>query len=399
MAIKTELTETVQRDLEQMIAAGVQEGQRLDFKKEYPSQWNDKAKHSLAADAVAFANANGGTLVYGMTQGSNAEATHITPQAIQSTDDERVKLHSFLSDLVEPSLPGIQTHAVPVTVNGISGHVVLVRIPQSWVGPHRSKMGNHFFVRDGLKNKPLDIPEIRSQFLGSEERTRKLQNFRTDRISKVILGDTPFKLVEGAILVVHVTSIQAVLGQVAPDIVQYTGLRRQIPILASSSDAAYFKLNLDGAVGARNVSDGVTHGYTLIFRNGFVESTWVQTTNNPDPNSRPALPSSSFEGYLKNFVTKSIAEISHWGASSEVLVMLSLVRAKGMRLAYSREFAGDERLEFDRDILAFPEVEVIPENGDPMRQIRPLLDMVWQAAGLAGSPNFNEVGDWVPPRQ
>lgn len=397
MAIKIELGETVQSDLEKMIASGAQEGQQIDFKEEYPSQWNDKAKHSLAADAVAFANANGGVLIFGMTQGTNAEAVGINPQAIPSTDDERLKLHSFLTDLVEPRLPGIQTHAVPVNVNGVSGYVMLVRIPQSWVGPHRSKMGNHFFVRDGLKNKPLDIPEIRSQFLRSEDRALKLRNFRTDRLSNVLTGDTPFKLVSGAVLVVHVVPVQAVLGQVAPDVVQYSGLRRQIPVIAASSGAAYFKLNLDGAVGARNVSDGSTHGYTLIFRNGFIESTWVQTTNNPAPHSKPALPSGSFEGYLKNFVAQSIDEISYWGATGPVLVMLSLLRAKGMRLAYSRDFSGDEYLEFDREVLAFPEIEVISENGNLMRQMRPLLDVVWQAAGAVGSPNFNPTGDWVPP--
>ena len=79
--------------------------------------------------------------------------------------------------------------------------------------------------------------------------------------------------------------------------------------------------------------------------------------------------------------------------------MLSLLRAKGMRLAYSRGFSGDERLEFDREILAFPEIEIIPENGDLMKQMRPLLDVVWQAAGAIGSPNFNESGDWFPPTQ
>ena len=260
-------------------------------------------------------------------------------------------------------------------------------------------MGNHFFVRDGLKNKPLDIPEIRSQFLRSEDRDLKLKNFRIDRISNVLTGDTPFKLVTGAVLVVHVVPVQAALGQVAPEVVQYSGLRRQIPVIAASGGAAYFKLNLDGAAGARNVSDGSTHGYTLIFRNGFIESTWVQTTNNPEPHSKPALQSRLFEGYLKNFVQKSIEEISHWGATGQVLIMLSLLRAKGMRLAYFSEFSGEERLEFDRDVLAFPEIEVIPENGDLMRQMRPLLDVVWQAAGAVGSPNFNQTGDWVPPRQ
>lgn len=396
MSIKQELATTVQADLELMISAGVQEGQRLDYKQEYPTQWNDKAKHSLAADAVAFANSNGGIIVFGMEQGSNAEALKINPQSILSVDDERLKLHSFLSDLVEPSLPGVETYAVPVHVDGVDGHVILIRIPQSWVVPHRSKMGNNFFIRDGLKNQPIAVPEIRSLFLNSESRTQKLQNFRTERLSKILVGDTPFKLIDGAVLVVHVVPIQAVLGQIAPDIVQYNGLRRGIPIIATSSCAATHKINLDGAVGARPLTSGATHGYSLIFRNGLIESTWVQTTNNPK--GIPALPGGLFEGYLKNFVEAAMKEVNHWNVSCEVLVMVSLLRANGMRLAYSGTFSGDESGLFDRDVLVFPEFEVLSEAGDYMSQMCPMMDVIWQSAGFEKSPNFNTHGEWAPPR-
>ena len=396
MSIKQELATTVQADLELMISAAVQEGQRLDFKQEYPTQWNDKAKHSLAADAVAFANSSGGVIVYGIEQGLSAEALKINPQPILSIDDERLKLHSFLSDLVEPSLPGVETHAVPVNVNGVKGYVVLVRVPQSWVGPHRSKMGNNFLIRDGVKNKPLDVPEIRSQFLNSENRAQKLRNFRTERLSKVLVGDTPFKLITGAVLVVHVVPIQAIHGQVAPDIVQYNGLRRGIPVITTSSGAATHKINLDGAAGARPLSSGATHGYSLIFRNGFIESTWVQTTNNPD--GKPAMPSGSFEGFLKNFVEAAMRELKHWNVSSEALVMVSLLRAHGMRLAYSGEFSGGGSGVFDRDVLAFPEFEVLSVAGDYMSQMRAMIDVIWQSAGFEKSPNFDAQGNWTPPR-
>jgi hypothetical protein len=396
MAIKKELTDTIQVDLDKMIASGVQEGQRLDYKREYPSNWNDKVKHSLASDAVAFANSNGGTLIFGMDQGLNAEAIEIIPQIIRSPDEERVKLHSFLSDLVEPSLPGIQTHAVLVDVNGVSGYVILVRIPQSWVGPHRSRMGNQFLVRDGLKNKPLDIPEIRSLFLGSENRAEKLQDFRAERLSKIMSGGTPFRLNEGAVLVVHIAPIQALLGQVAPELVQYIGVGRRIPILATTHGAATTKLNMDGAAGARTVSSGLTHGYTLIFRNGMIESTWVQTTKDPAPNAKPSMNSGSFEGFLKNFIEASREEISHWGVSGEILIMLSILGADGLRLVYSGDFTGIEGGQFDRDVLAFPEIEITPDGGHFMRQMKPLIDMVWQAAGFEGSPNFNASGEWAP---
>ena len=75
------------------------------------------------------------------------------------------------------------------------------------------------------------------------------------------------------------------------------------------------------------------------------------------------------------------------------------MQSSGMRqLAYSREFSGDESGIFDRDVLAFPEIEITPENGEIMQQMRPLLNVIWQAAGFDGSPNFNEMGDWLPPR-
>jgi hypothetical protein len=91
-----------------------------------------------------------------------------------------------------------------------------------------------------------------------------------------------------------------------------------------------------------------------------------------------------------------MSEISHWGAAGDLLIMLSLVRAKGMQLGYAKDF-NNEQLAFDRDILTFPDMEIVPESGDLMKQMRPLLDMVWQAAGANGSQNFTETGDWVIP--
>lgn len=107
------------------------------------------------------------------------------------------------------------------------------------------------------------------------------------------------------------------------------------------------------------------------------------------------MPGGSFEGFLKNFVEAAMKEVNHWNVSCEALIMVSLLRANGMHLAYS----GDESGLFDRDVLAFPEFKVLSEAGDYMSQMLPMLDVIWQSAEFEKSPNFNAQGEWTPPRR
>ncbi|MFP3607222.1 hypothetical protein, partial [Paraburkholderia sp. SIMBA_053] len=75
----------------------------------------------------------------------------------------------------------------------------------------------------------------------------------------------------------HLIPTQAALGTGSIDPLSYWDFARQIPILGTA--AMSFRVNLDGALGLRNEVEGVVHGYTQLFRNGFVEAVQVLSEN------------------------------------------------------------------------------------------------------------------------
>ena len=62
MSLPANLSETTQDHLRQLVEESTPEGARLDFKRELPTQWDNKRKESFVADITAFANAGAGGL-------------------------------------------------------------------------------------------------------------------------------------------------------------------------------------------------------------------------------------------------------------------------------------------------------------------------------------------------
>lgn len=392
--LPADILQTTQAHLDQLIAAQAQEGPHLDFKRELPAAWDDRSKVKFIADVTAFANAGGGDIIFGIEDDGNAQATALVPQSFASADDEIRRIQDFILNLTEPRLPGIQVHAVPVTVGATSGHAVIVRVPQSWAGPHRSKPNLHFYVRDGLRNRQLDVPEIRGLFLRSENQAQRVRDFRTDRLGKILAGEAPHKLVPGPLLVAHFVPTQAALGLVQVNPVPYSD-SRYLPLWGTSSGRA--RLNVDGALAVRNASPEGTHGYSQFFRNGFFEATYVLKLR--DDGERANLPSLRYEEQLIALLNVFTAELVHLGIEPELSVMLSILRADEVRLGVSAnfEFLDDHQTLFDRRTLVLPDV-LAQSTVKPEAALKPLFDLVWQAAGFPGSHNYNDAGQWEPRR-
>lgn len=391
MTLPNDLLVIAQMHIEQLVADQVREGPHLDFKRDLPS-WNEAAKQEFLADTTAFANSGGGDLIYGVDEDGQAQASAVIPQTISNVDQEIRRLQDFLLNLAEPRLPGVKIHAVPVSIAGKNGYAVVVRIPQSWAGPHRVKTNQHFYIRDGLRKRQIDIPEIRSLFLRTENQAQRVNDFRTERLGKILSGNAPHRLVDGPILVAHLVPIQAALGLVQIDPVPYMNQHR-LPVIGTSAGMA--RLNLDGALATRNVTDqGETHGYSQMFRNGFFEATYVLARRAGE--KRAVLPSRAYEEYLIALLANFRGELDRLGINYECAVMLSLLRADEVKLGVMSEWGFDDPYQtlFDRKTLVLPDT-IARSDETPQRAMKPAFDLMWQAAGFVGSRNYDDAGEWV----
>lgn len=392
MPLPSKLVETTQVHLEQLIEERVQEGPHVDFKRELPPAWDNGSKHELYADVSAFANAGGGDLIYGLEEDDEGQPAALVPLD-PNPDETARRLADFLLNGVEPRIPGVQVHSVPVTVGEVTGSAFVIRVPQSWAGPHRVRSNFKFYIREGNRKRELDMPELRGLFVRSESQARKVQDFRAERLGKILTGDAPCRLVEGAVWVLHLIPTQAALGDGNIDPLPYLDFIRRIPCLGSH-DSGSPRINLDGALGPRPLTpEGATHGYTQLFRNGFIEAVYVIT--HQGQNGALQLHGAAYERHAAELLAKIRAELEHAGFHPEVTAMMSLLGADRIELAFNRVNWTLDAMQgrFDRKTVVLPDV-LVPAGATPYRGMKPMFDLVWQAAGMHGSINFNEAGEW-----
>lgn len=396
--LPAKLSEATQTDLQTLIDAPVTEGQHLEFKRELPANGRE-ASAEFISDVSAFANATGGELVYGMDQDASGNASCLLPLDI-NPDLVTLQLQNKLDGSIEPRLPGIQVRPVAVEVGGKQGFAVVVRVPQSWMGPHRNTVDQRFYLRVGPQKRPMDVTELRARFTNNEGLALRQRNFRTERVSRLISGQTPMLLHPNPVLAFHLLPAQAVLGEMAVDVKRYLyeashNSCMYLPVFGSSPPARCM-VNLDGVFAeAPSHAVGVS-SYSLFFREGFFEAA-LAIDHRPEKDGPTTLPAAWYEKQCVRLVAAFRSQLEELGYRTDMTAMLSLINFEGVRLGYDTFNLSllNGRGTFDRAVSLLPDVR-IPEEMEPEDALRPLFDTVWQCCGHSRSYNYTVEGKWQP---
>ncbi len=235
---------------------------------------------------------------------------------------------------------------------------------------------------------------MRGLFLRSDQQAKRVRDFRTERLGKILAGEAPHRLVPGVLLVGHFVPTQAVLGAVDIDPIQYME-DRTLPLMRGAVQGG--RVNADGALVVRNPAAAGTHGYSQLFRNGFFETVQVFVF---EAGEKATLGCVSYEEALIALLDRLRAEYLHLGIGTEMTCMLSILDAEHLELGIQR-FRGefeDHQGYFDRSTLVLPDV-LLPVERTSSQALKPVFDLVWQSAGLVGSTNYNAAGEWAPQRR
>lgn len=177
------------KDLTQLVDDGVVEDRRIEFKADVPvsaeeqraqlklntaarpvdrswTQGKSLAKFgrdALAEEVVAFANADGGTLILGMEETDEAppRAKGINPLPDVAGLERR--LRDILAACIEPRLPYVAVRALPTAADG-SG-VILIETGPSVLGPHWVTSTRKPTIRREDRCDPLSMPEVHDMVL------------------------------------------------------------------------------------------------------------------------------------------------------------------------------------------------------------------------------------------
>ena len=116
-------------DIHWLIKNQLQESSSLEFKalptaqEDNTKPWikpdgtiTDEGKRKLLKEVVAFANANGGTLIFGIGE-KNAYASALTP--IPHVEVCARRLTDICRSIIEPAIPGLEIKAIPMALSDL----------------------------------------------------------------------------------------------------------------------------------------------------------------------------------------------------------------------------------------------------------------------------------------
>lgn len=169
-------------DLQALVDAAARETDELEFKGDLPfkpsrgttstsDRWyehgdriGEYARDKLLAEIVAFANADGGTLILGLheTKDEPRRAERLDP--LPNCESLAKRLADASEDVIEPRLPVFGATAIPSGLSDGSGFVIM-KVGKSIAGPHRLKSDSEFYVRRGERAARMNVREIKERVL------------------------------------------------------------------------------------------------------------------------------------------------------------------------------------------------------------------------------------------
>lgn len=372
-------------DVRSLIENGVREGRSIEYKRELPTN-TDADKKEFLSDISAFANAAGGDIVYGIDAVDGVPVSAIGLSTFNE-DQERLRLENSIRDGIEPRVPGLRLHTVPGFPNG---PVLIVRVPQSWAGPHMVtyKGSSRFFSRGSAGKFPMDVSEIRSAFDASNEIPKRIKSWRDERLGKIMADSGPAPLDSNGILVAHLIPLSSFANpwKFAAEDLNGDGLF--FPPLCESGYNR--RLNMDGLLtfAQSNNARGHVTGYAQVFRSGIIEGVCARLINERD--GARWIGSSWIETEVVRSVRSYLKSLNKLGVEPPFVFLLSALQVRGAYLSHM------DAEPIDRDLLCFPDVVIDSTSCDVPQTLRPIFDAVWNACGFLRSFNYDDSGNWKP---
>jgi hypothetical protein len=314
-------------DIDALVTNVVSEGRDIEYKEQLPGGTDDDAREFLA-DVSSFANAGGGDLIYGIREqrDKDGKPTGI-PEAAEglagiNADGQERRLENMLRDGIDPRIPGVRIKHFD---GFCSGPVIILRIPKSWASPHMVKFKNlsRFFSRTSAGKYQLDVREIRSSFLTSENLGDKISAFRSDRVGKIFAGEVPLPHDPSPKIVLHLLPILAFSEPIALDLKVAQSACGNLKPMGSPTQWGPAQFNFNGLLSSGSRSAPKSESYVQIFRSGVIEAVCPIVANGKQ------LSGCMFEQELTREAPAYIKLQKQLGLGPPLFAAISLVFVKG----------------------------------------------------------------------
>lgn len=146
-----------------LIQDQVEESLHLDYKAcDALNGKTDGKKNELSKDISAFANSDGGVIIYGVLEGQGVQK-HL-PVSLDSgfdpTDVSKEWLEGVINSRIQRRISGLRIHPIELKTNSPGKYAYAVEIPQSRQAPHQAS-DKRYYKRYNFESVPMEDYEVR----------------------------------------------------------------------------------------------------------------------------------------------------------------------------------------------------------------------------------------------
>lgn len=167
------------QDLENLIQNQIEESINLDYKSARSLDKTDGKKRELAKDISAFANSDGGIIIYGMIEENHK------PTALDFIDGETLNkewLENVIDSNIQQKIQGIKIFPIRVDTD-IKKTIYIVKILSSSDAPHISA-DKKYYRRYNFKSVPMEEYEVRLLYSRKSESELDFHSFLRSNIKE-----------------------------------------------------------------------------------------------------------------------------------------------------------------------------------------------------------------------
>lgn len=406
------LNEVNLNDLTLLVSNKVKEGIQLDYKLKLP-EGNDKGKVEFLRDISAFANTNGGYLIYGVCEEeADGKKTGVAEDIVGieglNVNESKLWMENLVRTNIEPRFIGLEFHEVLIN----SSHTVLIiRVPRGWNLPYVVSFGNHwrFYARNSAGNYQMDITQLRDSFNLGNSITDKLEEKRNERLALIRRNYQTGKPQPLPTLVIHIQPFDSLRPEYLVDIANINTDKENLILGYAAEFERNF--NFDGLIIKRGFD------YLQIFHSGMTEEVNTRVFSKSET-SENFVEARDLERMIFVTVGRRLSLLKSLDIDSPIMVQISLLginnhklRAKYVQFQQLVDVSLPDLV--DRpDLVTRPVFveslsnlilegsymqgnEKVPNYWNTAQNIvKPALDSIWNAFGAEKCLSFDEEGKW-----
>lgn len=384
-------------DIKSLVDNSVCECKNLDYKKELHID-SDADKKEFLADISSFANATGGDIIFGIEEDDiDKIPTGIIGIPFDNEDKLIRRLEDFIRQSIQPVILNIEYKVIEIEEDRC---ILIIRIPQSIISPHRVEFKGHnkFFTRNNKGKYQMDVSELRIAFNSGLDLEKRIEEFKMDRYYQ-ILSNRYNKLIDDMpIFVIHyipLTALNNTLGCLA-----LNEIKKEMDNVNSKALGYGYSKNI--------TIDGVTIEYKdkerssiATYRNNtiiekattnFFKKQWVVESISPSPTI------DFISGYL--MLEKLIADFnevkeyySNIGINAPIIISCSILNGVNFTIP-TRDWL-EVLGKIDREILCINNLYVEDFDKSTEELLKPIFDSIWNACGYEKCLAYDQNGKYI----